>query len=83
MKTRVFNFTKLEQQIIKYLLLGYATKEIAAILKHSVHTVATYLKQLYIKLDIHHNFELTVHALYMGFSVDLSKREVFYNDVLI
>lgn len=47
-----------EQQIAELLMSGYAVINIAAILELSEHTVRTYVRRLYRKLDITNRVDL-------------------------
>lgn len=58
--------TQTEQEIIKEIILGRKTKEIASLRNISTHTVLTHRKNIYRKLAINNAQELTRYALRAG-----------------
>jgi DNA-binding NarL/FixJ family response regulator len=55
-----------EKEILKEIVLGNATKEIAAKRNISVHTVTTHRKNIYRKLDVNNTQEASRYALRAG-----------------
>lgn len=56
-ETGVLSITPREAEILYWMAEGKASKEIAACLNLSVHTVQKHTKNIYRKLDVHNKIE--------------------------
>jgi DNA-binding CsgD family transcriptional regulator len=65
-----FGLTRAEQQVVRMMLAGQSTSQIAAELKNSVLTVRTHIKRVYSKLGINSREQLFARlAVYMFLSL--------------
>ena len=74
--------TERERQILELLVLGLSNEVIAKELSISVHTVKSYLENLYREFSVHNRLQLAVVSLtygYLDLSVVKSKYKHYYN----
>jgi DNA-binding NarL/FixJ family response regulator len=58
--------TPREEEVLVLVARGLSRKEIAQILELSIHTIARYIKDLYLKLDVNSRAEAAIFACRMG-----------------
>jgi DNA-binding NarL/FixJ family response regulator len=65
-KEQSYGLTKRERDVLDLLARGFSYGEIAKILKLSPHTIATYVKQIYRKLEVSSRSEAVYEASQVG-----------------
>jgi len=56
-----------EQDVLEYITRGFTTREIAALMSVSNHTVITFVRRIYAKLEVHSKTEAVYEARNQGF----------------
>lgn len=64
--TRIASLTKREREILRYIALGMAKKEVAQLVDLSVRTVDAHVRNIMTKLDLHDRVELARFAIREG-----------------
>jgi DNA-binding CsgD family transcriptional regulator len=62
-KPAEYGLSERENQILKLIVAGLTNKELAAKLELSVHTVDSYLRRIYTKLEVHNRSGAVAKAL--------------------
>lgn len=55
-----------EQEVLQYITKGFTTREIAALMSVSNHTVITFVRRIYAKLEVHSKTEAVYEARNQG-----------------
>ena len=55
-----------EREVLAYIVKGFSYAEIARLLELSTHTVATHVRRIYVKLEVHSRGEAVYEALATG-----------------
>ena len=55
-----------EQQVLEYITKGYTSDEIAGLITVSRHTVLTYVRRIYAKLEVNSKTEAIYEARHQG-----------------
>ena len=64
--TRIASLTKREREILRYIALGMAKKEVAQLVDLSVRTIDAHVRNIMTKLDLHDRVELARFAIREG-----------------
>ncbi|MDH5205461.1 MAG: LuxR C-terminal-related transcriptional regulator, partial [Hylemonella sp.] len=55
-----------EQEVLEYITKGFTTPEIAALMSVSTHTVISFVRRIYAKLEVHSRTEAVYEARSQG-----------------